>query len=724
MTVPGASRPKRIRVRLYPQDQARLHVRSRGGGPLAWRLEHFQGGRLAQKLRAALLDLAAVRGLGLALTGLCLLLALTWGLTRFPAQVDPAELFPSLGARELLDLHLRNNAGDLLPALVNGTRGDFTAGAGVYFLLRAVTDGFSLTLVRGLTAFFSLAALAGLALAARRTAKAAWVYWLPLFFAATPFWLYYARTGSEEAQGAALAMLALAFYSLYLSGWQPGVLAAALSGALAFYAAPGLRQSLPLAALLLIFLHWKQHRQARPWSVIALAAALLGLLPLLRLWLAHPEAVRAGLTSLTPIWNPDDHFAAAFSAVRHNLGLILSPQTWYSGRNIESEGLFAGQPLLPLLYLPLSALGVGRMLWRWRNPQARLLLAGLIAAACGPALYRLTLADLLPLAWMLILSAFCGLAWPLDWLLARWPSARRWLTPALTVLLAALSLTYAFTRSANNAAGQVFLYPQQIFRQLETYLAVHPDQNVIISESWGNDVETCRRFFAPQTRAIHGLNLDDFRYQINPALQDAVMVLTPAEYDGLIASGKFSAEWTQPLWPDAQAFLLARITYTAQAADILAQESQQRHALAYASLPDVFGAQARAAYSQLDIGPIDSVFDGDENSLIRTAAANPLVIELTWDQPRTLSGLSLRIFADEMQVRAVLNPAQAGPSTEIFADYPSAADTRTVTLDFGAAQTIRSLRIEFYDPNRTEPTNVHLWEITAIPAQSSTQEAP
>jgi hypothetical protein len=263
------------------------------------------------------------------------------------------------------------------------------------------------------------------------------------------------------------------------------VLAAALIGAL-LLTPRGLRQALPLAALLLIFLHWKQHRQARPWSALALAAALLGLLPLLRLWLAHPEAVRAGLTSLTPIWYPDDHFAAAFSAVRHNLGLILSPQTWYSGKNIESEGLFAGQPLLPLLYLPLSALGVGRMLWRWRNPQARLLLAGLIAAACGPALYRLTLADLLPLAWMLILSAFCGLAWPLDWLLARWPSARRWLTPAWPCSGRA-EPDLAFTRSANNAAGQVFLYPQQIFRQIEPTWR-QPGQYVIFTNA-GHVVE-------------------------------------------------------------------------------------------------------------------------------------------------------------------------------------------------------------------------------------------
>jgi len=42
---------------------------------------------------------------------------------------------------------------------------------------------------------------------------------------------------------------------------------------------------------------------------------------------------------------------------------------------------------------------------------------------------------------------------------------------------------------------------------------------------------------------------------------------------------------------------------------------------------------------------------------------------------------------------------------------PASSDKKTITLDFGSRQNVRSLRLEVLDQSVDEPAHVHAWEI-------------
>ncbi|NJN45140.1 MAG: hypothetical protein HC806_10785 [Anaerolineae bacterium] len=116
-------------------------------------------------------------------------------------------------------------------------------------------------------------------------------------------------------------------------------------------------------------------------------------------------------------------------------------------------------------------------------------------------------------------------------------------------------------------------------------------------------------------------------------------------------------------------------------------------------------------YPRLDIGDIPNVFDGNDETLIRTAEANPLVVEIYLPEARPVSGLELNIGATLAQVTVQLSPAFGAEPIIFTQELEGFLDSPTATMSFPTTVSTQIIRIEIHDLRQGEPGHVHLWEI-------------
>jgi hypothetical protein len=123
------------------------------------------------------------------------------------------------------------------------------------------------------------------------------------------------------------------------------------------------------------------------------------------------------------------------------------------------------------------------------------------------------------------------------------------------------------------------------------------------------------------------------------------------------------------------------------------------------------GQPAKIRYSPLDMGDINLPFDGDPHTVARTLEANPFVFDLTFDEPRLFSGVTVNIGSLEARITARLF-TDPGAEGEVFSIiYQGAVDHPEASLDFGRTISAQALRLEVESIHETEPAHVHVWDI-------------
>ncbi len=75
------------------------------------------------------------------------------------------------------------------------------------------------------------------------------------------------------------------------------------------------------------------------------------------------------------------------------------------------------------------------------------------------------------------------------------------------------------------------------------------------------------------------------------------------------------------------------------------------------------------SHSQFDIGQIASAFDGDPYTLVRTLVDNPAIIEITFDEPRVLTGLALTTGTMDFNATVKLTPADGSAPQVLARDF-------------------------------------------------------
>jgi hypothetical protein len=130
------------------------------------------------------------------------------------------------------------------------------------------------------------------------------------------------------------------------------------------------------------------------------------------------------------------------------------------------------------------------------------------------------------------------------------------------------------------------------------------------------------------------------------------------------------------------------------------------------------GDEVAFAYSQLDIGQIENALDGNPATLMRGAADNPFIIEMSFAAPRALTGIALttatlhdvRFFAT-----FTLEDNTALTAELISTTLPD--DPRVELKLEGEARPITHIRIEIFDkrPPPGEGFHTHVREIELLP---------
>ncbi|HZW03699.1 MAG TPA: hypothetical protein VFF68_07225, partial [Anaerolineaceae bacterium] len=386
----------------------------------------------------------------------------------------------------------------------------------------------------------------------------------------------------------------------------------------------------------------------------------------------------------------------------------------------------------PALLFLLAGLGIA--LWNVRRSPYRALLAAVLAAPAGAALVGLgvtrALFMVVPAALLTALGLHAALEKLSGWL-AR-TAAELGLTRPEPLRLALTGLVFLALAGANLAMlrdalvngplwfreydlGGLQYGARQLFPAVEAYLEDHPAAKVLVSPTWANGTDVLARFFSGDPLPYQLGSITGYQDRYTPIDPEQVFVMTPAEFELASADPKFAGlqvERTLP-YPDGRpGFTFVRLHYSEAAPALYAAESQARRRLARgeAVLPDFTPVQA--AYSALDMGQIQDVFDGDPFTLIRTAEANPLQLTVEFPAPRALTAVEVRVGGTPTLVVVRACPPGTNSCLEQSVEVGETPHPREVLVEFATPVTADRVAVDVLSVRDGEPAHVHLWEVT------------
>jgi len=573
------------------------------------------------------------------------------GLEEFPIYFFTDEAASTVVAAEFVQNGLRDSSGVLFPTYFANNE-KLSLSLSVYAqVIPAWLFGRSVLVTRAVAALIALSGTvaAGLILRQAFGLRRAWLGVLLLTI--TPAWFLHSRTAFETGLYASMFAWALYAYLRYRAG-RPGWLpAAVLLGGLAFYSYSTGQPGLLLAALLLLAADGRYHWQNRRAVGLGLAVAALMALPYLRFQVGHPGDLRERLRLVDSyLIRPDLEPSEKAARLVAEYARGLSPLYWYAPDNWVDlvRHRMKGYGNLWWPTLPLALLGLAASLRRWRDPAHRAVLVAALSAPAGAALAGIqvtrALVFVIPAALLTALGA--------DVLLE---AAARRIGPVRVAAAAfgVLSLASGWMLRDALLNGPTW-YPdygltgmqygaRQVFGAAGEYLEQHPGSEVWLFPTWLNGADVLRRFFAPNEPNLLLVDLNQFLAERSDSLEGVVLILTREDYRRVIESGKFtevSVEKTLPLPDGAPGFYLVRMAYSARADTLFeAQREAERRMLAEETL--VGGRPVVVRHTPFEAGSLADLFDGDSDTRVLTAGANPLVIELDFGEAVRITGLTL-----------------------------------------------------------------------------------
>lgn len=521
-------------------------------------------------------------------------------------------------------------------------------------------------------------------------------------------------------------MGALGCYGFYRAGWPRLIYGAVGLAMLAFYAAPPTRLAVPTVAILLALTDWHYHQKNRRLVLRALLLALAMASPLAIFLAQHPGAIQQELTAAGSFLTQD--LQPLMKAGRLALNVLngFNPFYWFLfDPNTLQQYRMGNYPPLTILLAPFVFWGVIVALRKIRQPAYRLIWIGWLAAAVGAAPFGGRLPELLLAVPFLAITAALGLNEAVRLGQHRWKSMPTWL-PDTALLLGVgggslLLLFNALVKSpqwpADYGRDGLQYGASQIFAAAEGYAADNPQRSVLVWPEWSTDPDALRRFFATAAGDQIRLGLlEPFFYRVDLSIGQFAFVIPNDQYQSVQSSGKFEVTTVDQIaYPDGSAaFALVELAYTPQADKIMAQEAVRRRELVTERIR-LDGEEVTVRHSVLDIGSPGYLFDGNPDSLIRSAEANPLVVELVFPQSRQIAAILVQLGSEPVTLKVILNPNGSSPQT--FTGHGAATDgMKELRLDFGGGTSVEALRLEVLDETTQEPAHVHLWEILIVEA--------
>jgi 4-amino-4-deoxy-L-arabinose transferase-like glycosyltransferase len=643
------------------------------------------------------------------------------GLTRFPIYFFTDEAIQTLLASGFLRDHLRDAVGDFLPTYFKNVY-QYNLSVSVYLqVLPTLLFGKSDFITRLVPMVATLVAAGSVGLTLRDAFKLDYWWTAPLLLSVTPAWFLHSRTAFEATLMVSFYAGGLYLYLLYRYKSPRFLYGSFTLFALAFYShSPG-QFIVAITGILLLFSDLKYHWQNRRFVIRGLGLLILLALPYLRFRIAHPEAVSEHLSNLASYWMRPIPLSEKIGSYFKEYFYGLSPAYWFipNERDLPRH-LMKGYGQLYQVTLPFVFLGLLVALKNLRSSAHRAILIALLAAPTGAALVQITITRVLVMVIPAVLLASLGVITVLKWL-EKLRFSRTTISVCLFGLLTIAnfamlrdSLVNGPTWYTNYGLGGMQYGGRQLFQEVESFLEEHPGTSIQVTPTWANGADVLANFFLGDPLSVRLGSIQDFINNYREIDPNLVIVMTQEEYLQAVESGKFAEiQILHTLsYPNGEpGFLFTRVSYIDNVENLFNAERETRRLLQEGEIL-VDGQTVQVRYSLLDIGPIQSAFDGDKRSLTRTFEANPYVIELDFSQPRKISGFSVVFGSTEIHVLVRATLADTGEQLEFQARLLGSLANPEGMVDFGRTINVQTLRLEFTDLRQVEPANVHIWEIT------------
>jgi 4-amino-4-deoxy-L-arabinose transferase-like glycosyltransferase len=643
-------------------------------------------------------------------------------LESFPIYFFTDEAVQTILAQDFVRDNFTSYTHEFFPTyFVNGSQ--YNLSTSVYLqIIPLVLFGKSIFVTRATSAFITLLAAAAVGLTMWKVFKSRYSWLAILLLSITPAWFLHSRTAFETALGTTFFAVFLYCYLIYRTTDKRYLYAAVLAGALCFYSYSPSQMVMLVAALLLLISDFKYHWQNRMLVLKAFGVAILCAIPYARFMAVHGVENYRHLIILQSYWLSD-------KTILQKLGIFgleylkgLNPFYWFFPNNVDFiRHVMKGYNHLLLITLPFFLFGIFLCFRNFRKPEYRAVLIAFLAAPAGAALVELGVTRALFMVIPAVLLTALGIDVLLSWL-EKHRVSHNVLAGGLFCVLSLFNFYMLHDAVVNGpiwytdyGLGGMQYGGKELFGETREFLKENPGTYLIISPSWANGADVLARFFFNDPQPFVLGSIDGFIESKGKLTPNTTFVVTPEELDRLKATAKFTnirILKTLPYPTGKTGFYFIKLDYVPNIDEIFAAEKASRLSFEEVNLNLPDGTPVRVRYSPLDMGPINNAFDGNENSIIRSAEANPLRIQLFFKDPRSIDKVIVRVGGTPTEVTVDVYPPGSNTPQTFRADKPESPDPRDVVVDFGRSLNASRVDIATKSVRDAEPAHVHIWEIT------------
>jgi Dolichyl-phosphate-mannose-protein mannosyltransferase len=658
-----------------------------------------------------------------AFLGLAILVYLLTRLTRitdFPIYFFTDEAIQTLLASDFVRDGFKGYDGVLLPTYFSNY-GKYSLGTSVYLqLIPYMLFGRSIWVTRATTALATLLAAGSLYLILKKVFKIKAPWLGILILAATPTWFLHSRTAFETCLASSFYAASIYFYMRYRDENPRHLYAAALMAALAFYTYNPTRIVVVVTAIFLLINDFRYHWQQRKTVLISLGLTLLLTLPYLRFTLTHEGESLKHLQMIGSYWFQPLSLGEKLSRFAGEYLKGINPFYWYFPSDEDlNRHVMKGYGHLLWISLPLMLVGLGITLRNFKSSVHRVLLITVLAAPSGAALVELGITRSMTIVIPHVLFCAIALSAGINWL-----ASRRLPRLALNLTVFVMLSGFSFWMMNDTIVNGPLWYEdysltgmqygaRQVFGAVQETLDDNPSIDMFVSPSWANGCDILARFTLGDPLPVVMESIYSFINEAGVLSPEHLFVMIPEEYNTALESGKFTdIEVLRTLpYPNGETgFYFVRLRYVDDIERVFAEEKEALYNLQSLELTWQ-GQQVEARSQALDMGEISQLFDNDPSTFIRSAAANPLLLQFTFPQPVTVSTVNVLIGGAPTNMIVQAYDAEGNLLEELTQSYSAVPDPREVTIEFSATLKATALHLSVENTDEAEPSHVHVWEI-------------
>jgi 4-amino-4-deoxy-L-arabinose transferase-like glycosyltransferase len=600
--------------------------------------------------------------------------------------------------------------------------GKYSLGTTVYLqLFPYLLFGRSIWVTRVTAALATLLAAVSLHLILKKVfhSKAPWLGILVL--TATPTWFLHSRTAFETCLAASFYAAFLYCYMRYRKDSPRHLYAAVVLAALAFYSYNPTRIVVAVTAIFLLFNDLRYHWQQRKTVLIALGVTAICALPYVRFTLAHEGEGLKHLEMIGSYWFQPISLGEKLANFAKEYLKGINPLYWYfpSDKDLNRH-VMKGYGHLLFASLPLMLVGLGITLRNFKSSAHRLLLIAVLAAPSGAALVGLGITRSMTIVIPHVLLCAIALSAGLDWLAKR--KAPR---IALNLFVFTILSVFSFWMMKDAIVNGPLWYEdysltgmqygaRQLFAAVQETLDDNPDISISVSPSWANASDLIARFTLGDPLPVTMESIYTYIDEPNELSPEHLFVMIPEEYNTALESEKFTdieVLHTLPYPNGEPGFYFVRLRYVDDIERVFTEEQKALYELGEAVEINWLGQTLEAQFQSLDMGEVSQLFDKDPGTFVRSAAANPFLLQFAFAEPVTINTVDVHIGGAPTNMIIQAYDANGELLEEISESYPGVPDPREISLSFSAPLQAAALHFSIENEDEAEPSHVHVWEI-------------